>query len=195
MTSAAPIRHDRGTGALRAVLREDLTAMAEGEQLTPARVLLRMAVHARWRAVPLWRVAQVCMTRGWSKPIALWLADRVLATSGAELHPASQVGPGVVIKHTGGLVVGGQVRAGARLTLHQNVTLGDRHPYSGQPRLGDDVVVGAGACVLGPIEVGDRVVVAANSVVLHDVPADTVVAGAPARVVRQFVQVSSEGSK
>jgi serine O-acetyltransferase len=195
MTPAAPIPHDRGTGALRSVLREDLTAMAEGERLTPARVLLRMAVHARWRAVPLWRVAQVCMTRRWSKPVALWLTDRVLAMSGAELHPESQVGPGVVIKHTAGLVIGSEVRAGSRLTLHQNVTLGDRHPYGGQPRLGDDVVVGAGACVLGPIEVGDRAVVAANSVVLHDVPADTVVAGAPARVVRQLLHVSSEGSK
>jgi serine O-acetyltransferase len=80
-------------------------------------------------------------------------------------------------------VVGGGVVAGARLTLHQNVTLGDRHPYGGQPQLGDGVTIGAGACVLGPITVGDRAVVAANAVVLEDVPADSLVAGIPARVV------------
>lgn len=167
------------------VLAADLRAMAEGEQLTRKRVVLRMAVHARWRAVPLWRLAQASAGRTWTKPLGLWLTDRILSMSGAELHPASQVGPGVLIKHTGGLVVGGEVVAGARLTLHQNVTLGDRRPFGGQPRLGDDVVVGAGACILGPVSVGDRAVIAANSVVLEDVPADCVVAGAPARVVRQ----------
>ena len=57
-------------------------------------------------------------------------------------------------------------------------------PYGGQPRLGDDVTIGAGACVLGPITVGDRAVVAANAVVLEDVPADSLVAGIPARIIR-----------
>jgi serine O-acetyltransferase len=65
------------------------------------------------------------------------------------------------------------------------VTLGDRRPFGGQPVLGDDVTVGAGACVLGPITIGDRVLVAANAVVLDDVPDDSVVAGAPARIIRQ----------
>jgi serine O-acetyltransferase len=170
---------------LRTLIASDLTAMSEGEELGWRRVLLRMAVHARWRAVPLWRIAQVLTASRWSKPLGLWLSDRILVMCGAELHPGSQIGPGVVLKHTGGLVIGGEVVAGARLTLHQNVTLGDRRPFGGQPRLGDDVVVGAGACVLGPVTIGDRAVIAANSVVLDDVPADSVAAGAPARVVRK----------
>lgn len=169
---------------LTALLRADLTAMAEGERLSAARVLMRLAVHARWRAVVGLRIAQGALRSPATRPLALWLADRVLAASGAVLEPASTIGPGLVLKHTTGLVVGGDVVAGARLTLHQNVTLGDRRPFVGQPRLGDDVVIGAGACVLGPVTIGDRAVIAANSVVLDDVPDDSTVAGSPARVVR-----------
>lgn len=171
--------------SLRATLRADFQAMAEGETLTTPRVAARVAVHARWRAVLVWRVAQQLFTTRAGKPVALWLTDRVLSFSSAELQPKSQVGPGVMIKHTTGLVVGGDVVAGQRLTLHQNVTLGDRKPFGGQPVIGNDVTVGAGACVLGPITIGDRVAVAANSVVLDDVPDDSVVAGAPARIIRQ----------
>jgi serine O-acetyltransferase len=109
----------------------------------------------------------------------------------SELRPTSTIGPGLVLKHTTGIVVGGEVVAGARLTLHQNVTLGDRRPYGGQPRLGDDVTLGAGACVLGPVTVGDRVVVAANAVVLDDVPSDSVVGGIPARVLRTTTAVTT----
>lgn len=172
---------------LRTVVARDLAAMSEGEALGVGRLVARMVVHARWRAVPMWRAAQAALHGRRTKPVALFLTDRILASSGAELQPGSQIGPGVIIKHTTGLVVGGGVVAGARLTLHQNVTLGDRYPHGGQPRIGDDVTVGAGACVLGPVRIGDRVVIAANSVVLDDVPSDCVVAGAPARVVRRTI--------
>ena len=170
---------------MRALLHADLTAMAEGETLSGLRLLLRVLVHARWRAVVTFRLAQWCMRSRATRPLALWLADRVLAFSGAELKPASTIGPGLVLKHTTGLVIGCEVVAGAHLTLHQNVTLGDRHPFGGQPTLRDDVTVGAGACVLGPITVGTGAVVAANAVVLADVPPGAVVAGAPAHIVAE----------
>lgn len=166
------------------LVRADLTAMMEGQTLSTTRLLLRLAVHARWRAVIALRLAQRAMHRPLTRPVGLLLSDRILRSSGAELRPTSTIGPGLVLKHTTGIVVGGEVVAGARLTLHQNVTLGDRRPYGGQPRLGDDVTLGAGACVLGPITVGDRVVVAANAVVLDDVPSDSLVGGIPARVLR-----------
>jgi serine O-acetyltransferase len=171
--------------SLRETLHSDFLAMAEGETLSTGRIAARVAVHARWRAVLVWRTAQHVFRSRSGRPLALWLTDRVLSFSGAELQPKSEIGPGVVLKHTTGLVVGGDVVAGQRLTLHQNVTLGDRRPFGGQPVIGDDVTIGAGACVLGPITIGDRVMVAANAVVLDDVPADSVVAGVPARVIRQ----------
>ena len=119
-------------------------------------------VHARWRAVLVWRVAQHLFGARSGKPLSVAGRSRAVL-QGAELQPKSAVGPGLVLKHTTGLVVGGDVVAGEHLTLHQNVTLGDRRPFGGQPVLGDDVTVGAGACVLGPITIGDRVVVAANA--------------------------------
>lgn len=162
--------------------RADLCGMSEGQTLSAAQIALRVGVHQRYRAVIRWRLAQRCMTP-LLKPVGLWLTGRTLATSGAELQPTARVGPGVVLKHTTGLVVGGEVVAGRGLVLHQNVTLGDRRPYGGQPILGDEVIIGAGACILGPIRLGDGVVVAANAVVLSDVPAGSVVAGNPATVV------------
>ena len=129
--------------ALSDVVRADLTAMAEGRALGTARLLLRMTVHARWRTVVALRLAQQAMRTPVTRPLALLLSDRILAGSGAELRPGARIGPGLVLKHTTGIVVGDGVVAGARLTLHQNVTLGDRRPYGGQPHLGDDVTVGA----------------------------------------------------
>lgn len=167
-----------------ALIRADLWEMREGRHVGTAQLAARLAVHVRWRVVVYWRLAQAAMSHSLTRPFALGLTSRILSICGAELQPTAKIGPGLVLKHTTGLVVGGGVVAGERLTLHQNVTLGDRVPYGGQPRLGDDVVIGAGACVLGPISLGHRVVVAANSVVLADVPDDCVVAGAPARIVR-----------
>jgi len=178
-----------GMTALVDLVRADLTAMMEGQTLSTKRLLLRLAVHARWRAVIALRVAQRSMRQPLTRPLGLFLSDRILIGSGAELRPTSSIGPGLVLKHTTGIVVGGEVVAGERLTLHQNVTLGDRRPFGGQPRLGDDVTIGAGACVLGPITIGDRVVVAANSVVLDDVPSDSLVGGIPAQVLRRLTAV------
>lgn len=173
--------------SLRELISADLGAMCEGQQLSSTRLAARLAVHTRWRVVVYWRLAQAGMATALTRPLALALTSRILSISGAELQPAARLGHGVVLKHTTGLVVGGEVVAGRRLTLHQNVTLGDRVPYGGQPRLGDDVTIGAGACVLGPIRIGNRVTVAANSVVLDDVPDDCVVAGSPAKIVRRTV--------
>lgn len=156
--------------------------MCEGRPIGRLRIVARLLVHTRWRAVVIWRLANALAQRPMTKALGLIMADSLLAVAGAEIQPTARLGPGLVLKHTTGLVVGGEVTAGARLTLHQNVTLGDRRPYGGQPRLGDDVTVGAGACVLGPVRVGDGAVIAANAVVLKDVPAGAVVVGNPATI-------------
>lgn len=175
---------------LTELIGADLEQMAEGESLSRGRIVLRIAVHARWRAVIGLRLAQRAMQTKLTRPFGLLISERILANSGAELRPTSIIGPGLVLKHTTGLVVGGEVVAGRRLTLHQNVTIGDRRPFGGQPRLGDDVTLGAGACVLGPITIGDQVVVAANAVVLDDIPSHCLVGGIPARILRTLVPPS-----
>jgi serine O-acetyltransferase len=95
----------------------------------------------------------------------------------------AEFGPGLVLVHATGIVVNSRVRGGANVTLYHQVTLGGER---GQvPNLGDDVLIGAGAKVVGPLQIGDGARVAANSVVLANVPAGTTVLGIPARPVWQ----------
>lgn len=117
-------------------------------------------------------------------PRALAAASR--AVTGIEIHPAAQVGAGLFIDHGLGVVVGETARIGRDVTLYQGVTLGGTGFATGKrhPTVGDEVVVGSGAKLLGPIEVGDRAKVGANSVVITDVPADSTVVGNPGHPVR-----------
>jgi serine O-acetyltransferase len=105
--------------------------------------------------------------------------------TGADIAWESTIGPGLVIFHPVGLVVGKGVVAGRCLTLQQGVTLGGegtmQHDLDAFPTLGDEVHVGAGARVIGAVNVGDRVFVGANAVVVRDVPSDSIAVGVPAR--------------
>jgi serine O-acetyltransferase len=95
----------------------------------------------------------------------------------------AEFGPGLVLIHSSGVVINGQVRGGERVFLEHQVTLGAERRAS--PVLGNDVFIGAGAKVLGAVTVGDGARVGANAVVLDDVPAHATAAGVPARIVRR----------
>ena len=105
--------------------------------------------------------------------------------TGIEIHPGAQIGKGIFIDHGMGVVIGETAILGDYCLIYQGVTLGGTGKESGKrhPTLGDDVVVGAGAKVLGNLNIGDRVRIGAGSVVLRDVPADCTVVGIPGRVV------------
>jgi len=106
---------------------------------------------------------------------------------GIELPYSATVGRGVVFEHQGGIVIHGNSVIGDGCIIRQGVTLGNRHldkPFEA-PELGDNVNVGAGACLLGGIKIGDDVAIGANSVVLKDIPAGSSVAGIPARPIGQ----------
>lgn len=105
--------------------------------------------------------------------------------TGIDIHPGAKIGRDFFIDHGSGTVIGETAEIGDNVTLYQNVTLGGtslkrekRHPT-----LGNNIVVGAGAKILGPVRIGDNVKVGANSVVTKDVPSDSVVVGVPGRVV------------
>jgi len=106
--------------------------------------------------------------------------------TGIEIHPGAQIGNGFFIDHGMGVVVGETTIIGDDCTLFQGVTLGGTGKETGKrhPTLGNGVVVGAGAKVLGNITIGDNVYIGANAVVLKDVPSDSTVVGVPGRVVR-----------
>lgn len=112
----------------------------------------------------------------WSK---LW--------TGIEIHPGAKIGRRLVIDHGTGVVIGETAEIGDDCLLYQGVTLGGTGKDVGKrhPTLGNNVMVGSGAKVLGPFKVGDNARIAANSVVLHEVPPDSTVVGVPGRVVRR----------
>ncbi|MDD5067897.1 MAG: serine O-acetyltransferase [bacterium] len=106
--------------------------------------------------------------------------------TGIEIHPAARIGKGFFIDHGMGVVIGETAEIGDYVTLYQGVTLGGTGKEAGKrhPTIGHNVVIGAGAKILGNIKIGHNVKIGANSVVLHDVPDDSTVVGIPGRIVR-----------
>ena len=108
------------------------------------------------------------------------------AFTGIEIHPGAKIGKGLFIDHGMGIVIGETAEVGDNCTLYQNVTLGGTGKDKGKrhPTIGNNVLIGSGAKVLGPFSVGDNSKIAANAVVLSEVPENSTCVGVPARIVR-----------
>lgn len=121
----------------------------------------------------------------------LFLARMVSQTSrfltGVEIHPGAKIGKGLFIDHGSGVVIGETTEIGDNCTIYQGVTLGGTGKDTGKrhPTIGNNVMIGSGARVLGPFKVGDNVKIAANAVVLEEIPDDCTAVGVPARIVRR----------
>jgi len=116
--------------------------------------------------------------------------------TGIEIHPGAKIGPGFFIDHGMGVIIGETSEIGENVLLYQGVTLGGTGKQKGKrhPTLGNNVVVGAGAKVLGAITIGDNVKIGANSVVLHSVPKNSIVVGVPGKVIKKkVVKILDEG--
>ena len=118
--------------------------------------------------------------------IARFVSQFAKWITGVEIHPAATIGRRLVIDHGTGIVIGATTEIGDDCLINQGVTLGGTGVMQGKrhPTLGNNVMVGSGAKVLGPIKIGDNARVAANSVVLREVPDNSTVVGVPGRVVR-----------
>jgi serine O-acetyltransferase len=114
------------------------------------------------------------------------LANLMKMVTGVEIHPAARIGRGLFIDHGSGVVIGETAEVGDHVTMYQGVTLGGTGFARGKrhPTVGDQVMIGSGAKLLGPVVVGARSKIGANSVVIHDVPADATVVGNPGHPVR-----------
>jgi serine O-acetyltransferase len=166
-----------------ALLREDLEAARR--QDPAARTVIEVAlgypgVHAVWA----YRITH----RMWREPglrLPARLASQLVRfLTGIEIHPAAQLGRRLFIDHGMGVVVGETAMVGDDVVLFHGSTLGGRSMNKGKrhPTLGDRVVVGAGAKILGPVWIGDDARIGANAVVVKDVPARAVAVGVPAVV-------------
>lgn len=107
--------------------------------------------------------------------------------TGIEIHPGAKIGKGLFIDHGMGVVIGETAEIGDNCLIYQGVTLGGTGKHKGKrhPTLGNNVMVGAGARVLGPFKVGDNAKIAANAVVLEEVPPNCTAVGVPARIVKK----------
>lgn len=152
------------------------------------------AIHSDWEVflypsfhAILWhRVAHALYTR------RCYLSARLISQltahfTGIEIHPGAKIGKGLFIDHGHGVVIGETAIIGDNVTLYQGVTLGGTGKEHGKrhPTIGNNVMISAGAKVLGSFSVGDNSKIGAGSVVLHEVPANSTVVGVPGRVVKR----------
>ena len=120
------------------------------------------------------------------KFIARFISQRSRHKTGIEIHPGATIGKGLFIDHGMGVVIGETTEIGENCTLYQGVTLGGTGKDTGKrhPTLGNNVLVGCGARVLGPFKVGDNARIGAGAVVLNEIPPDSTAVGVPAQVVK-----------
>src|SRR5512142_2131482 len=168
-----------------ATLRNDIRVVFERDPA--ARTLLEVlfnypGLHAVWGH----RISHWLWIHGF-KFLGRWVSQWFRGFTGIEIHPGATIGPGFFIDHGMGVVIGETAEVGANVTLYHGVTLGGTSWKKGKrhPTLEDDVVVGAGAKILGPIRIGARTRVGANAVVVKDVPQDSVVVGVPGRITHR----------
>lgn len=166
-----------------ALLREDARCVLTRDPA--ARSLIEVwTIYPGLQAIALHRLAHALWTRGW-RYLPRWLSFVSRALTQIDIHPGARIGARFFIDHGTGVVIGETAEVGNDVTLYHGVTLGGTSWRAGKrhPTLGHQVVVGAGAKILGPIKVGDGARVAANSVVIEAVPAGATVVGIPGRVV------------
>lgn len=118
---------------------------------------------------------------------ARWISQRAARKTGIEIHPGATIGEGLFIDHGNGVIIGETTIIGNNVTLYQGVTLGGTGKEHGKrhPTIGDNVMISAGAKVLGSFTVGENSKIGAGSVVLEEVPPNCTVVGVPGRVVRR----------
>lgn len=118
---------------------------------------------------------------------ARWISQRARRRTGIEIHPGAQIGKGLFIDHGAGVIIGETTIIGDNCTLYQDVTLGGTGKEHGKrhPTLGNNVMVSAGAKVLGSFKIGDNSKIGSGSVVLEEVPPNSTVVGVPGRVVKR----------
>lgn len=118
--------------------------------------------------------------------LARWISQRAARKTGIEIHPGAQIGKGLFIDHGSGVIIGETTVIGDNVTLYQGVTLGGTGKEQGKrhPTLEDNVMVSAGAKILGSFTIGENSKIGAGSVVLEEVPPNCTVVGVPGRIVR-----------
>ena len=183
-------------------LRRDLSAIVERDPAASSR-LVAIFLYPSFQVMIAYRISH-CLWHIGLHFIARLIMQIARVLTGIEIHPAAKIGPGFFVDHGMGTVIGQTAEIGRDVTLYHDVTLGgvmpaidaEKQRYAKRhPTLGDNVIVGAGAQILGPITVSRCARVGGNSVVTRDVPEGATVVGVPAREMSKTDAKFADGSR
>lgn len=165
------------------LIKEDFAVVKERDPATQSGFAV-LTLHTGFWAVASYRLQHALWMSGW-RWLARWLANVSRWLTGVEIHPAVRAGRRLFVDHGMGIVIGETAELGDDVSIYQGVTLGGTSwaQHKRHPTIGNDVIIGAGAKVLGAITVADHARVGSNAVVVKDVPARTTVVGIPAKAV------------
>ena len=164
-------------------VKEEIQVIRERD---PAiRSSLEVFLYPSFKAILCYRVAHRLFLKK-HYFLARWVSQRAVRKTGIEIHPGARIGKGLFIDHGSGVIIGETAELGNNVTLYQGVTLGGTGKEKGKrhPTLQDNVMVSAGAKVLGSFTIGENSKIGAGSVVLKEVPPNCTVVGVPGRVVK-----------
>src|ERR1700727_1058850 len=166
-----------------AAIRQDIRAATERDPTRPTALQVIFAypgVHALWGH----RISHWLWKRR-AKVAARVVGELTRIFTGVEIHPGAILGTGLFIDHATGVVIGETAEVGDDVTIYHGVTLGgiSTDPGKRHPTIGDRVIIGAGAKILGPIKIGDDSRIGANAVVVKEVPSSSVVVGVPGQAI------------
>ncbi|MGZ4510018.1 MAG: serine O-acetyltransferase [Mycobacterium sp.] len=175
-------------------IRNDIRAARERDPAAPTTLQVIFAypgVHAIWGH----RISHWLWNRG-ARLAARTLGEVNRILTGVDIHPGAVLGSGLFIDHATGVVIGETAEVGEDVTIYHGVTLGGSGRDTGKrhPTIGDRVIIGAGAKVLGAIKIGDDSRIGANAVVVKEVPSSAVVIGVPGQVISRHGRSSPDDS-
>jgi serine O-acetyltransferase len=177
-----------------ATIRRDIQAARQRDPAAPTTLEVIFAypgVHAIWGH----RISHWMWNRG-ARVAARTLAELTRILTGVDIHPGAHLGAGLFIDHATGVVIGETAEVGDDVTMYHGVTLGGSGADTGKrhPTVGDRVIIGAGAKILGAIKIGDDSRIGANAVVVKPVPSSSVVIGVPGQVISRHGRSSPDDS-
>jgi len=165
-------------------IKEEINVIRERD---PAiKTSLEIFLYPSFKAIISYRIAnKLYKSRHYF--LARWLSQRTVRKTGIEIHPGATIGKGLFIDHGSGVIIGETAIIGDNVTLYQGVTLGGTGKENGKrhPTLENNVMVSAGAKILGSFTIGENSKIGAGSVVLKEVPPNCTVVGVPGRIVKQ----------
>ncbi|MDO4451332.1 MAG: serine O-acetyltransferase EpsC [Lachnospiraceae bacterium] len=169
--------------SLIAYIREELQVIKERDPAIKSN--MEILLYPSFKVMIRYRLAHKLYLRK-HYFLARWISQRAARKTGIEIHPGATIGKGLFIDHGSGVIIGETTVIGNNVTLYQGVTLGGTGKEKGKrhPTLEDNVMVSAGAKILGSFTIGENAKIGAGSVVLEEVPPNCTVVGVPGRIVR-----------